>query len=339
MDIAFRVDVSSHVGLGHYKRCLSLAKAFGEHHVSFFIKTDLLDLAVPYAHKFIPQSSELSGEVWSNKFDLVVVDFSHRFHYRDSEMVYHYLLNLRRIHAKIALIDGIAPDALYHRFTKPCFDILITPYFGAPSIQGEFIHLNSAKYFIFDPDEVKHVAEHVVRSQVANILLTTGGSDASSLTSRWLEQIETIHYYKRVTVIVGPGFSMRYVESLKKIALRSENRVTLVHSPLSLSPYYRDCDFCIATAGLTKYELALYGIPAILVSPTWDIFMANKAFAAAKVAISLGPLDLASNHQIVKHIVELIFNSNLRLELSSKSRSLIDGQGVFRLKHELLQAL
>jgi spore coat polysaccharide biosynthesis predicted glycosyltransferase SpsG len=191
-----------------------------------------------------------------------------------------------------------------------------------------------------DPEEGRKTAPIQIKSQVDSILITTGGSDIARLSLRILKLFETqIDYHSKLTIILGPGFEPNYVQQLKETAQKLKLTVELVSSPNSLGEYYQKCDFCIATTGLTKYELALYGVPAILISPTHDLFIANKSFEQAKVAINLGLYEQVSDQQLTKNILELIRNQTLRKELSEKSRQLIDGLGVLRLKKDLLERI
>jgi spore coat polysaccharide biosynthesis predicted glycosyltransferase SpsG len=96
-----------------------------------------------------------------------------------------------------------------------------------------------------------------------------------------------------------------------------------------------EVDFAISASGLTKYELAAVGIPAILFSIDDAHHIANQPFSALGSCIDLGAgLSKAS---IKKFAVFLMLNPDKRQNMSLAGKSSVDGRGIERFFNEILE--
>ena len=66
--------------------------------------------------------------------------------------------------------------------------------------------------------------------------------------------------------MLGPLIDVALADSVRDACNASHHNYEVVVSPPDLLEYMRWCDVAIATSGLTKYELAASGTPAIIFS-------------------------------------------------------------------------
>src|SRR3546814_8638629 len=91
------------------------------------------------------------------------------------------------------------------------------------------------------------------------------------------------------------------------------------------------CDLAISATGLTKYELAATGTPAILLSHDRAHAENNLAFAELGAAVDLGEIALLSDITIAETVRALLQDAARRARMSSCGRRAVDGRGAFRI--------
>lgn len=96
-------------------------------------------------------------------------------------------------------------------------------------------------------------------------------------------------------------------------------------------------DLAITAGGVTTYELASLGIPAIIVILAQNQKRIAEAWHCQGNAVNLGELRTLSAKKIAKTIEELLNSTVKRRQMSRKAIHLIDGQGADRLVSKLKQ--
>ena len=91
--------------------------------------------------------------------------------------------------------------------------------------------------------------------------------------------------------------------------------------------------------GVTAYELAACGVPAIYLGLTDDHARSATAFADAGMGISLGVASHVSDTDIAATVQWLLHKPGARREMRGCGLSLMDGQGAARIAADLSQAL
>jgi spore coat polysaccharide biosynthesis predicted glycosyltransferase SpsG len=106
-----------------------------------------------------------------------------------------------------------------------------------------------------------------------------------------------------------------------------------------LSIEYASADVALCAFGVTAYELAACGIPAIYLGLTEDHVASATAFADAGMGISLGLAEKASEAEIVRTVQWLLNKPTVRREMRGCGLALMDGQGAARIAADLSIAL
>ncbi|HEX4273101.1 MAG TPA: hypothetical protein VHZ32_17040, partial [Rhizomicrobium sp.] len=106
-----------------------------------------------------------------------------------------------------------------------------------------------------------------------------------------------------------------------------------------LSIEYANADVALCAFGVTAYELAASGIPALYLGLNDDHAASASAFAEAGMGISLGVAGKVSDAEILRNVQWLLSKPNARREMRNTALSLMDGQGASRIAADLARAL
>jgi spore coat polysaccharide biosynthesis protein SpsF len=106
-----------------------------------------------------------------------------------------------------------------------------------------------------------------------------------------------------------------------------------------LSVEYASADVAICAFGVTAYELAACGIPAIYLALTPDHASSASAFVQAGMGLSLGVADKLGDAEILRQVEGLLNNSAARRDMRKQGLHLLDGQGAARIAADLAAAL
>jgi len=106
-----------------------------------------------------------------------------------------------------------------------------------------------------------------------------------------------------------------------------------------LATEYASADAALAAFGVTAYELAAFGVPAIYLCLTSDHAASASAFEQAGMGISLGVADAVIVSTIKKTVSTLLNDPVRRREMRAAGLMTIDGQGAARVAADLAGAL
>ena len=177
----------------------------------------------------------------------------------------------------------------------------------------------------------------VFREQVANVLISTGGTDdwnvAGKLASALLTAPESASW--RLHVLTGPMHAHR--EGMQTLAA-SHPRLILHENVKDMAGLMRACDLAVSAAGTTLYELCAAGVPSV------SFTMADNQLPCARdmerFAGVLCAGDVRSTPEFTERLLSLLFslaeNLQQRSALSRSMHAAIDGRGAERIARELL---
>ena len=174
--------------------------------------------------------------------------------------------------------------------------------------------------------------ERGIRPTGDRIRVTAGGSDPAGITAHMLAALHRVDDRRLdLRVVVGPIFSAEAIAEIEELALRSRHRCTLLRAPASLADQMFWCDLAIAASGLTKYELAASGTPALLVSIDAIHAAYNAPFAVLGTSWHLGVAAEVDAFEAASKIMELLDDVATREKQSEAGRLLLDGLGARRI--------
>lgn len=168
------------------------------------------------------------------------------------------------------------------------------------------------------------------------ILVTMGGSDPANLTLKAVKALNMLSTDFKATVILGPGYV--YKDSLKTFLQEVHYEYTILENVRDMVSIMAQADLAIASFGVTAYELAVMGVPAVYMCLTADHAESARAFAAAGMALTLGQYGNGNIQETASKIKELFKQTTLH-EMSHKAKLHMDGLGTIRISNLLRERL
>jgi UDP-2,4-diacetamido-2,4,6-trideoxy-beta-L-altropyranose hydrolase len=329
--VVFCADAGPEIGLGHARRCLTLAGALRELGLeSLFVFTgDGRARAWLQASDFevvaVEPARDLAGTLEhcrARRVPVIVVDTPSR--------VPGYLTALTGAGLRVVVIDDLAEDELP-------VDLVVNPSAGAGGLPyrgaARTRFLLGASYALLRP-AFGQAGARSVPDRTRRVLVTVGGGDPDDLTSRLVGWTAAALGAVEQDVIVGP-FTARS-EALRIAVEAAAGRVALHEDPKDIAALMLSADIALCGGGQTTYELAATGTPALAIrladNQTPNLTSLAEAGTLAWVG-DAGDADLGT--RVGSALTDLAGDAKRRARMSSQGQTLVDGRGAGRVAREI----
>lgn len=344
-NVVLRTDGGGPVGYGHLRRCLALAGIVaargGQPTIALGVsdagaRTAVADAGWPLV--------ELAEAAWFDAASLLatvaapvltICDVSHPTAVERITALPDYVAALRANGGRVAMIDAPGDMCLAAKACLPV-DLLVIPYAGAEQqaiLPGPQHTAAGTAYAIVDPVYVEAAAApRQISATGQRVLVTAGGSDPTDATMLCLAALEEIaEPVLSVHVVVGPSFTESMVARIGSAAATSRHDITLIAAPSNLAAEMSWCDAALSASGVTKYELACTGTPALLFSIDDDHHALNGPFRTLGTAGDLGVVAAIEPRALADELASLLTNPAQRRDMAAAGRLAVDGCGGERL--------
>ena len=283
--------IDDKVGFGHYKRTHILAsEAFKlKWNIDFLVltkKNDFEEIKDKRFTYFVQGSNivkALNLFIECNlieKYDITLSDIV----YIDLFKEYKSVKDIFRLISYLGIlncsIDAFGESSLFKKYIYDKIDFLIIPYVTNDQYKEpkntKIIYGNK---FVILSDEYTNNIKRTIVDYPKKILITCGGSDFKNLTKEILKSLNKIQHNLIIEVIIGPLFSNNNFTNIKQISDDSPHIIRLIKHQNSLYERLLWSDITISASGLTKYEIAATGTPALLFSTDEENHQINKLFS------------------------------------------------------------
>ena len=339
--IWFRADGGQEIGMGHIRRCLSVAEALRElgEQVCFLVADDA---AVPLL--------QAQGQ------DYRVLNSS----WQKPEKELRTLLPMLRESGRgVFLADSYYVTAEYLRQVGEVMPVCCMDDMGLSGLPVDLL----VNYNIFADQSLYALggqktdyllgtqyaplrkefqnAYQPVREKAERVLITTGGGDRYDLTGQILRNALEMHGTRDLEYCVVSGPYNRNLSQLQELEKLHEN-VRIYKNVTHMSELMRSCDIAVTAGGSTMYELCAVGVPIICFSFVDNQEKIVECFTERKI-VCFGGNYLRQGESMIPLITEQIAllreSAELRRAGSEKERELVDGQGAWRIAKRLCEFL
>jgi UDP-2,4-diacetamido-2,4,6-trideoxy-beta-L-altropyranose hydrolase len=337
VNVAFRVDASAAVGVGHFMRCHRLAVAllrlgasvkFVMRQATFGSLESLaaagIDVALDRAGTAGPDVDDdaawTRGAIGDIKWNWLVVDHYNLDHRWESAVAAHA--------DRVMVIDDVADRA------HVCDLLVDVNAYQEPErryvglVPESCALLLGPKYALIDDEFAKRHRQSRVRTgPVTRVYVGFGGGDQDDYTGRAVEGLAALTGQSwDVDVVVGGAYPYRdrLVERCRALGF------ALHVQPPSMASIMAAADLAIGGGGSMTWERSCVGVP------TLAFVMAENQRLVVTDGAALGLLyapDASSDviDTVTRHVRCLAENEALRTRLSRTALNLVDGLGVSRV--------
>lgn len=345
-----RADGNEQIGMGHIMRCLTIAKALKKQgcEVEFLLADDkpvkiLEEHGMAY-HILFTYYDEMDVELPQLVLYLMGNGTKPTILIDSYYVTKFYVQNLKPL-ANIVLMDDNLTEVY------PCDAVVNYNIYGKTLGYEEKYLLQ--KLFLgtaYMPLREEFVGiEYLVKDDVENVLVTTGGGDNCHMALKFAKRL--VEHVKQNTeneylpkpveaikwhIICGPYNTD--AEELKE--LEKEHSFLVIHQNVTdMSVIMQDCDIAISAAGSTLYELCAIGVPTIGFYFADNQRQNMEAFGKLTPIMNAGDFSIGEEEVFAfmgKGLKLLMESKELRVKISMAMRTLVDGNGAGRLAEALI---
>ncbi len=335
MDVLIRCDGDYEIGLGHVVRCLVLADELTGRgcRVTFAMRVGPLGIAKvePYYPILQPDQGgpAFDYEAWlrgcleQTAARVLILDS------RDG-LPRAVVERLRDRGTLIVTIDDpeekrLATDLAFYPPVPQVKEVDWSGFTGVLYTGWEYVILR--KEFA--------AAHNRPRNRTPKVLVTMGGSDPAGLSLKALKALKHVDEPLHICIVIGSGFRQR--KELNTLLEDTIHNLAIYENVQEMAALMAGCDLAVASFGVTAYELAAVGVPAVHLALTEDHARSASALEDAGMAISLGCHDTVKISTITINVTTLLGDPALRTKMSISARKLIDGKGTEHITDRIME--
>ena len=341
MNIVFRVDSSSQMGVGHLMRCLTLADELKkQNHNATFICRELkgnLIKSIEHRVLILPIDKDFQS-------DDLYLSWLGATQEQDAKQT----IQVIHDNADLLIVDSYALDEVWHKQLKPHtkkimviddladreFDCDVLLNQNLASKQGDYQGkvpsdcelLLGCEYALLRPEFAafrKRALEKRKKTQeIKNILISMGGSDKKNITYNVLQQLND--GFNIVVVLSSASLHREMIMDYVK----GKNIEVIINAD-NMAELMLDADLAIGAGGSTSWERCCLGLPTLL------FVTAENQKVIAENLERLGAVMIVRS--LKDDLQMIVSNFDLWRTMSEKSQAICDGFGVKRIKIWLIK--
>jgi len=326
--VILRCDGDANLGLGHVYRCLALGREFRDHRgwgVAFAMTTgqigiDLVQRAGFPVHLLsaTDEGHDLGGLLEQFLPDALILDVRTNLDRTCLDAWRHAGILIvtiddssdRRLAADLAFYP---PVPQVQRLDWAGFTGQLFVGWDWVVLRPEFAAARKKRWY------------DGVDGRPLTILVTMGGSDPAGLTLKALTALDQLAGNFETVVVLGPGFM--HETDLAGWLVEARRHYDLRRDVRDMVGLMAEADLAVASFGVTAYELAAMGVPAVYLCLTDDHAESASGLVIAGAAISMGLHIHVTVDAVASAIDGLLTDSEQRMQMALCAEELIDGQG------------
>ncbi len=335
MDVLIRCDGDYEIGLGHVVRCLALADELSGQgcRIVFAMRVGSLGVARVEPHYPVlqpePGGKAFDYEAWLRR---CLEDTGARVLILDARdcLPRAVVERLRANGTLIVTIDDpeekrLAADLAFYPPVPQLREMDWNGFTGTLYTGWEYVILR---------EQFADFHERP-RNKIPKVLVTMGGSDPKGLTLKALKALMHVMGPLHIYIVIGSGFRQR--KELNALLRDTGHDFTVHENVQDMAALMAECDIAVASFGVTAYELAAVGVPAILLSLSKDHERSVQALVDAQIVESIGLYLKVPVNLISKSVGYLLNDQRKRKSMTKRAINLMIGQGSKRVSEIIAQ--
>ena len=336
--ILFRCDGSVEIGMGHVIRCLALADELRNNHncnIHFAMRRSQLGVCKVKVSYPVIESNEVDEKfdyanwlqdcIKKTNTQILILDVRGELTRQDLKQI------KKKFGIKVVTIDDPEEKRLEAdmAFYPPVPQLKNANWDG---FKGELYI--GWEYVILRNEFLKQYPKP--NNSIPNILVSMGGADPNNLTDYIVRKLVNLKTSFKAIIILGPLFSgeSKLLRSLENVTYQYE----IIHNVTNISKIMAKSDFAIVTFGVTAYELAAVGVPALHLSISEDHLASSQLFVDEGLAISVGLFSEITSIMLIESIQRMI-DKSCGLGINRNIVKIIDGVGTTHISRLIFKLL
>jgi UDP-2,4-diacetamido-2,4,6-trideoxy-beta-L-altropyranose hydrolase len=263
--IAFLVEGSLEMGMGHIYRTITLAEELGDRAKTWFLtKSDEIVINQIENAGFSVLTPKNDDEVvdllQETKPDIIIVD--------RLDITEDFAKELKEtLKAKLVLFENLSTASKYA-------DVVVNAIMGSEFNNRKFLDRNTNTLYFYGPKYLMFRKEFYefrrqgkgLSDEVEKVLLIFGGSDPSNLTSIVLDELLSLNNDFKIDVILGAHFG--YFDELNWVLVQHQDKkenVNQYRNIKNVAELMYKADLVIASPGLSVFEALCVGTPVVII--------------------------------------------------------------------------
>jgi len=335
--LVIRADANSVIGSGHVMRCLALSQAWQESggNVIFVMNSStkpIEKLIEDFNCSVYSYKSDIASEDDLKKTILHANQVGSKWVVLDGYSFYSdFQFKLKQAGFNLLVIDDYAHSNHYYAdiiLNQNCYvsaelypTSLYEPY--TQLLIGPEYTMLRREFLVFRTNQKK------ISKTAKKILVTIGGGDFDNITLQVINELKQMDTDK-LDVIIVVGAVNPNISSLEKVTSKIKS-FTLIQNASNMPELMAWADIAITAGGSTCWELAFMGVPSIIIVTAENQKPVAKYLTTSNVSLSLGLWNIQAKNNIISFLNKLMYNMELRSNMSRLGKLLIDGYGAKRV--------
>jgi len=174
-------------------------------------------------------------------------------------------------------------------------------------------------------------------SKHPNLLVTTGGADSAGMALKIARLLDLLDRTFKAAFVAGPAFQHHF--ELERAVEEAKHDFCIEKDPACLPALMVEADLAVASFGVTAYELAAMGVPAIYLCLTPDHQESASAFVDEGIGISLGLSSEVNEEKFGRGLLPLLDSPECRKVMSQRGKEVVDAKGANRISQTIVEYL
>jgi UDP-2,4-diacetamido-2,4,6-trideoxy-beta-L-altropyranose hydrolase len=328
--IFIRCATKPFFGLGHFKRCLTLAKELKNYHYNIIFLIHKNPFVIDelkknnFCYKIIKNNFSLKEESsfiskYVNEFDIVIVDIKNF-----SEKLTHKLKN-NKINT-LLIDDAWTKNAYSNLVVNPTG---IKKYHKYKKIYKNTKIFSGLDYYLIENEFIKNRKKiaSIIKKKKYDVIISIGGSDINGVT---LQIVNSILFLKNIKIKIIAGPFAYHLKKLKRLE-QCHSNIVLIQNTNKIWKEFKKADLVLSNSGNTLHELVAQNIPSIYIAADEHQIPYGEFFARKHFGIFLGLWKDLDQNIIRNSVITFLENKSVRIKSVSSTKNIIDGKGTQRI--------